>query len=208
MTRWTLRTFVLALIPLAMPAITLAAKVGDPAPAFSAKDTYGRTYRLSDLRDRWVVLEWHNQGCPYVRKHYDSGNMQRLQKTWTEKGVIWLTVISSAPGMQGHVTAEEANSYVKASKASPTAVLLDPSGELGHLYEALTTPHMYVINPRGVLIYNGAIDNAPSTELSDVADAVNYVSAALAEAMAGKPVAIPTSRPYGCSVKYAGPGKK
>jgi AhpC/TSA family len=207
MTRWTIRTFVLALIPLAMPAITLAAKVGEPAPAFSAKDTYGRTYRLADLRDRWVVLEWHNQGCPYVRKHYDSGNMQKLQKTWTEKGVIWLTVISSAPGMQGHVTTEEANSYVKTSKASPTAILLDPSGELGHLYEALTTPHMYVINPRGVLIYNGAIDNTPSTELSDVADAVNYVSAALAEAMAGKPVAIPTSRPYGCSVKYAGPGK-
>jgi hypothetical protein len=208
MTRWTIRTLVLALIPLAMPAIALAAKVGAPAPAFSARDTYGRTYKLSDLRDRWVVLEWHNQGCPYVRKHYDSGNMQKLQKTWTEKGVIWLTVISSAPGMQGHVTAEEANGYVKASKASPTAVLLDPSGELGHLYEALTTPHMYVINPKGVLIYNGAIDNRPSTELSDVAGAVDYVSAALAEAMAGKPVAIPTSRPYGCSVKYAAPGKK
>ncbi len=204
----TAQSCLIALMLVTAPAIALAAKVGDLAPQFTAKDTRGRIYRLADLKDRWVVLEWHNQGCPYVKKHYDSGNMQRLQQTWTAKGVVWLTVISSGPGMQGHVTAEEADAYVKAQKAEPTAVLLDPDGDLGHLYDALTTPHMFVINPRGVLIYNGAIDDKPSTDQSDVAGAFNFVSAALVEAMAGRPVSKPTSRPYGCSVKYASPGKK
>jgi hypothetical protein len=128
--------------------------------------------------------------------------MQRLQHEWTSKGVVWLTVVSSAPGKQGYVTAPEENSYVKQVSATPTAVLLDPDGTLGHLYDAKTTPHMFIINPQGVLIYNGAIDDKPTTDVADVNGAKNYVSTALDEAMSGRPVSIATSRPYGCSVKY------
>jgi hypothetical protein len=138
-----------------------------------------------------------------VRKHYGSGNMQRLQKEWTGKGVVWLTVISSAPGEQGYVTADQANAYFKEKNAAQTTVLLDAKGTIGHLYDARTTPHMFVIDPKGALIYNGAIDDKPTTDLADVPGATNYVSAALEEAMAGKPVTRQTSRPYGCSVKYA-----
>ena len=180
-----------------------AARVGQPAPAFTATDSNGHRHSLAQDRGKFVVLEWHNQGCPYVGKHYGSGNMQKLQKYWTGKGVIWLTVISSAPGEQGYVTAEQENDYVKKMNAAPTAVLLDPKGDLGHLYSARTTPQMFVINPQGELIYDGAIDNKPTTDQSDIAGATNYVTAALEQAMAGKPVAMATSRPYGCSVKYA-----
>jgi len=158
---------------------------------------------LAQYKGEFVVLEWTNQGCPYTRKHYDSGNMQKLQKYWTGKGVVWLTVISSAPGEQGYVTAAQENDYIKKMNAAPTAALLDPKGDLGHLYSAKTTPHMYIINPQGQLIYEGAIDNKPTTDRSDIAGATNYVTAALDEATAGKPVAVPSSRPYGCSVKYA-----
>jgi alkyl hydroperoxide reductase subunit AhpC len=190
-------------LALTVGALTIyAAKVGQPAPAFTATDTLGKVHALSALKGKWVVLEWHNNGCPYVKRHY-SGNMQKLQQEWTARGVVWLTVISSAPGMQGYVTPAEANAYAKAAKAAPTAILLDPKGDLGYLYEARTTPHMYVINPRGVLVYNGAIDNKPSTDPSDNETATNYVSAALREGTAGKPITTPTSRPYGCSVKYA-----
>jgi peroxiredoxin len=196
--------WVLALaLALVTVALTIhAAKVGDPAPAFTATDTKGKTHTLSALKGKWVVLEWHNNGCPYVKRHY-AGNMQKLQRDWTAKGVVWLTVISSAPGTQGYVTAAEAEAYAKEVKAAPTAILLDPKGDLGHLYEAKTTPHMYVINPQGVLVYNGAIDNKPSTNPADTATATNYVSAALTEGLAGKPITTSTSRPYGCSVKYA-----
>jgi peroxiredoxin len=180
-----------------------AARVGQAAPAFAATDSYGHQHSLAEYKGKFVVLEWTNQGCPYTRKHYESGNMQRLQKQWTGKGVIWLTVVSSAPGEQGYVTAEQENDYVKKMNAAPTAALLDPKGDLGHLYGAKTTPHMYVINPQGQLIYEGAIDNKPTPDQSDIAGASNYVTAALDEAMAGKPVAMATSRPYGCSVKYA-----
>ena len=148
-------------------------------------------------------LEWTNRGCPYTQKHYNSGNMQRLQREWTARGVIWLTVISSAPGKQGYVTATEENAYLKQVKAAPTAVLLDPAGALGHLYDAKTTPDIFIINPQGTLIYSGAIDDRPSTDVADVSGAKNYVSAALEEATSGKAVAAATSRPYGCSVKYA-----
>jgi len=150
-----------------------------------------------------VVLEWHNQGCPYTRKHYESGNMQNLQKEWTQKGVAWFTVISSAPGKQGYVTANQENAFISQVHAAPTAVLLDPEGKLGRLYDAKTTPHMFVIDPAGKLIYAGAIDNRPTTEAEDVRGADNYVSDALTAAMAGKPVATPHTRSYGCSVKYA-----
>jgi hypothetical protein len=181
-----------------------AARVGERAPDFSVTDTNGKTEKLSDYAGKFVVLEWSNRGCPYTQKHYGSGNMQRLQREWTQRGVIWLTVISSAPGKQGYVTAGEENSWLKQVNAAPTAVLLDPKGALGHLYDAKTTPQMFVINPQGTLIYGGAIDDKDTTDQADVARARNYVSQALGEATAGKPVSTPTSRPYGCSVKYPG----
>ena len=180
----------------------LAVKVGDPAPDFTATDSNDKTHHLAKYKGKYVVLEWHNQGCPYTRKHYESGNMQRLQREWTSKGVVWFTVISSAPGTQGYVDAREENEYVKKMNANPTAVLLDPDGSLGHLYAAKTTPHMYVIDPNGVLIYNGAIDDHPTPDQRDIPNSRNYVSAALQEAMSGKRVSDSTTRPYGCSVKY------
>jgi len=180
-----------------------AVKVGEPAPDFQAADSNGQMHKLSNERGKFVVLEWHNNGCPYTQKHYESGNMQRLQKEWTAKGVVWFTVISSAQGQQGYVTAQQENDYLNQMKASPTAALLDPQGEVGRLYSAKTTPHMFVINPAGALIYDGAIDDKATTEQADIAGAKNYVSQALEEAAAGKPVSTPTSRPYGCSVKYA-----
>ncbi len=185
-----------------LPKLMQAARVGDTAPDFTATASDGRTYHLSDYKGKFVVLEWHNNGCPYTRKHYESGNMQRLQKEWTARGVVWFTVISSAPNTQGYVTASEENGYLAKMQAAPTAALLDPSGPLGHLYGAKTTPHMFIINPQGQLIYDGAIDDRATTDLSDVNGATNYVTVALQEAMAGKPVSTPATRPYGCSVKY------
>jgi thioredoxin-related protein len=180
-----------------------ALRVGEPAPRFAATDSHGRQHSLAEYHGKFVVLEWHNQGCPYTKKHYDSGNMQKLQKYWTSKGIVWLTVISSAPGEQGYVTAEEENNYIQKINAAPTAVLLDPKGDLGHLYGAKTTPHLFVINSQGQLIYEGAIDDRPTTDLSDIAGATNYVTLALDQAMAGKPITITATRAYGCSVKYA-----
>jgi peroxiredoxin len=195
-------TFAVAL--LIAPIIVSALRVGEPAPGFSATASNGKTYRLSDSRGKFVVLEWHNNGCPYTRKHYDSGNMQRLQKEWTAKGVVWFTVISSAPGTQGYVTPEQENAYLAKMGATPTAALLDPNGEVGHLYDARTTPHMIIINPQGMVIYDGAIDDHATSDASDIPTSKNYVSAALGEALAGRPVSDPATRPYGCSVKYAG----
>ena len=195
---FTVIGFALIALPLAW-----AARVGDPAPDFTATDTNGKVHKLSEYQGKFVVLEWTNRGCPYTQKHYNSGNMQRLQREWTSRGVVWLTVISSAPGKQGYVTASEENAYLKQANAAPTAALLDPAGPLGHLYDAKTTPHIFIINPKGALIYNGAIDDRPTTDVSDVNGAKNYVSIALEEATSGKPVSNPTSRPYGCSVKYA-----
>jgi len=180
-----------------------AVRVGEAAPNFTATDSNGHPQSLAQYKGRYVVLEWHNQGCPYTKKHYESGNMQKLQKLWTGKGVIWFTVISSAPGEQGYVDAAQENEYVKRMNAAPTAVLLDPSGNLGHLYGAKTTPHMFVINPQGQVIYDGAIDDKSTSDAADISGATNYVTAALEESMAGKQVAVATSRPYGCSVKYA-----
>jgi hypothetical protein len=191
-----------ALVLCAVPALFAAAKVGDSAPDFTATASNGKTFRLADYRGKYVVLEWHNNGCPYVGKHYRSGNMQRLQKEWTAKGVIWFTILSSAPGQQGYVTAGEENSYLAKMQAAPTAALLDPSGDIGHLYDAKTSPQMVVINPQGVVIYDGAIDDKPTTDLSDVPGATNYVSLALEQSMAGKQVQTSATRPYGCSVKY------
>ena len=191
-----------ALVLCAVPVLFAAAKVGDSAPDFTATASNGKTFRLADYRGKYVVLEWHNNGCPYVGKHYRSGNMQRLQKEWTAKGVVWFTILSSAPGQQGYVTAGEENSYLAKMQAAPTAALLDPSGEIGHLYDAKTSPQMVVINPQGVVIYDGAIDDKPTTDLSDIQGATNYVSLALQQSMAGKEVQTSATRPYGCSVKY------
>lgn len=177
-------------------------RVGVQAPGFTATDSHGQEHTLAQYRGKYVVLEWHNRGCPYTHKHYVSGNMQDLQKEWTRKGVVWFTVISSAPGKQGYVTNAEENEYLVKMHADPTAVLMDPSGTLGRLYDARTTPEMYVIDPEGKLIYEGAIDNRPTPDVSDIKRADNYVSDALSEAMAGKPVATSYTRPYGCSVKY------
>jgi len=188
---------------LALITTALAVKVGSPAPGFTAVDVDGKQQKLSDFKGKYVVLEWHNQGCPYTRKHYESGNMQRLQKEWTAKGVVWLTVISSAPGTQGFVTPAQEKEYLTQMKAVPTDVLLDSAGTLGRLYDAKTTPHMFVIDPGGTLIYQGAIDDKPSSNQADVAGAKNYVDAALTSSLAGKPVNDAATPPYGCSVKYA-----
>jgi peroxiredoxin len=194
-----------------LPALALficlsayAVRVGDPAPEFTGTDSHGQTHKLSEYKGRFVVLEWTNNGCPYTRKHYDSGNMQSLQKQWTAKGVVWLTILSSAPGEQGYMTASQENAYIGKVHADPTAAILDPQGAIGHLYAAKTTPHMFVIDPSGKLIYDGAIDDHATTEASDIPSSKNYVSAALTEAMGGQAVATAYTRPYGCSVKYSG----
>jgi peroxiredoxin len=183
-----------------------SARVGGPAPDFSATDSYGRSQKLSDQKGKIVVLEWTNHGCPFVGKHYGSGNMQALQKKYTAQGVVWFTVVSSALGTQGYVSPAEANRDTERRGAAPTAVLLDPTGALGHLYGAQATPHMYVIDPQGQLVYMGAIDDAPSTDPSDIARAKNYVAAAIEEVSAGKRVTVPVTKAYGCSVKYASDG--
>jgi peroxiredoxin len=180
-----------------------AAVVGDPAPDFTLTDTNGQSHSLESLRGRTVVLEWWNYECPFVGKHYGSGNMQKLQKAWTAKGVVWLTVSSSAPRKQGYVDAQKANAWMKEKGGAPTAVLLDHDGKVGRAYGAKTTPHMFVIDAKGTVVYAGGIDDKPSTDLADVATAKNFVSAALAEVTAGKRVTMAISQPYGCSVKYA-----
>ena len=180
-----------------------AAVVGEPAPAFTLTDTNGRTHSLADLEGKTVVLEWWNCECPFVGKHYGSGNMQKLQKEWTARGVVWLTISSSAQGKQGYVDAARANAWMKERGGAPTAVLLDHDGKVGRAYGAKTTPHMFVIDGKGTLVYAGGIDDKPSTDQADIATAKNFVSAALAEVLAGKAVTTATSQPYGCSVKYA-----
>jgi len=180
----------------------LAVKVGDPAPDFQGADSNGQTRKLSDYKGKYVVLEWHNNGCPFTRKHYESGNMQNLQKQWTAKGVVWFTVISSAPGHQGYVTAPEENAYLSKMNAVPTAAILDPSGAIGHLFSAKTTPQIVIIDPGGKVVYDGAIDDRPTPDVSDIPGARNYVNAALTELMSGKNVTDPATRSYGCSIKY------
>ena len=194
MTRFVRCILGISLLLVAEP-LAWAVRVGLPAPDFTATDTYGKSHKLSEYKGNFVVLEWHNRDCPYTHKHYASGNMQKLQKEWTGKGVVWFTVISSALGKQGYVTANDENAYVKQVGASPTAVLLDPKGDLGRLYDAKTTPQMFIINRDGNLIYDGAIDSKPTSDQADIAKATNYVQAALAEATAGKSVATPVSRP-------------
>ncbi len=184
------------------PRLTAQAVVGQAAPAFSVADTQGQTQALDQYKGKWVVLEWTNHECPFVKKHYGAGNMQKLQKDYAGKGVAWLTVISSAAGKQGHLTPAQADQLTKERGAAPRAVLLDPAGTMGRAYGAKTTPHMYVIDPSGKLVYAGAIDDTPSTDPADIPRSRNYLSEALDAALAGKPVPTATSTPYGCSVKY------
>jgi AhpC/TSA family len=197
--RRTLLSVILTTITL--PAFAVAP--GSPAPDFKATDSTGSQQTLSQYHGKYIVLEWANQGCPYDRKHYLSGSMEALQKQWTAKGVVWLSVISSAPGEQGYVTPAEENTYLKTMHAAPTAAILDPDGSIGRLYAAKTTPHIFVIDPTGKLIYQGAIDDKPTTDQEDLKGARNYLSETLTEAMSGKPIQVASTRPYGCNVKYA-----
>lgn len=178
------------------------AKIGAPALPFALIDATGQRRALADFHGKFVVLEWFNNDCPFVGKHYGSGNMQRLQATYAAKGVAWLTIISSAPGKQGHVSLEEARAIIAKRKARQTALLLDSDGAVGRLYGAKTTPHMFIIDPQGRVIYAGAIDDHPSTNPDDVPQATNYVQRALDEALNGHPVSMPETTSYGCSVKY------
>ncbi|BAZ13003.1 hypothetical protein NIES4071_48370 [Calothrix sp. NIES-4071] len=189
--------------PVSQSTETNAVRVGAPAPAFTAVDSNGKTHNLSDFKGKTVVLEWTNHECPFVKKHYESGNMQALQKEKTGKGVVWLSVISSAPGQQGNVTPQKASELTKSRNASPTAVLIDADGKVGKLYQARTTPHMYVIDKNGILQYTGAIDDNSSKNPQDAKTANNYVRAAVDSVLKGEPVKTSTTQPYGCSVKYA-----
>jgi hypothetical protein len=190
-------------------SVSAAAASGDPepqigqsAPPFTALDSEGKTHRLSDFRGKTVVLEWTNADCPYTRKHYSSGNMQRLQSLALERGVVWLSVISSAPGKQGYLEGPEADALSRSRHAVPSAVLLDPSGTLGRLYHAKTTPHMYVIDRNGVLQYMGGIDSIATADVADIPKAEPYFKEAMLAVIDGQPVTHPVSTPYGCSVKY------
>lgn len=179
----------------------LAAENGKPAPDFTLPGLKNEV-SLKDLKGKTVVLEWLNHGCPFVRKHYDSGNMQSLQKKYTAKGVVWLSIVSSAPGSQGYVDAAGALKEKQQYKSEASDILRDPSGEVGKKYGAKTTPHMYIINSEGILVYQGAIDNKPDADQASIKTAKNFVADALDEVLAGKKVSAASTKAYGCSVKY------
>jgi len=176
--------------------------VGTTAPDFSLTDSKGKTQSVSQYKGKYVVLEWFNPDCPFVKKHYGSGNMQKLQEEFTAKGVTWLTIDSSAPGLEGNLTAEQAEKKIAEWKTKQTALVLDPDGKAGRTYGAKNTPHMFVINPEGKIIYEGAIDSKATPSPSDIAGSTNYVKVALEESLAGKTVSNANTKPYGCSVKY------
>lgn len=192
----------LAAALLLAPTAHAAAIVGQPAPDFTLADSRGAQHALSSYKGKFVVLEWINYDCPFVGKHYGSGHMQMLQKTYTGKGVVWLTINSSAPGKHGNFTPSEIDSRSQERGAAFSAYLLDSNGAVGRQYGAKTTPQMFVIDPNGTLLYGGGIDDKPSTDLADIKTARNFVQLALDEALSGKPVTLKTSTPYGCSVKY------
>ncbi len=177
-------------------------KVGTAAPDFSLADANGKTHSVSENKGKFVVLEWFNPECPFVKKHYSSGNMQKLQQEYSKKGVVWMSIDSSASDKEGSMTPEEASKQSAEWKMGSTTLLLDPSGKAGQAYGAKNTPHMFVINPEGKIVYEGAIDNKATVNVADIPTATNYVKAALDQAMSGKPVTTANTRPYGCSVKY------
>src|SRR4051812_15177299 len=176
--------------------------VGSKAPDFAAPDTTGKTKSLGDYKGKFIVLEWFNPECPFVKKHYGSGNMQKLQEEYTGKGVVWLTIDSSAPGTEGHISGEQAEKIIGSWKSHQTALLLDQDGKVGRAYGAKNTPHMFVINPEGKVVYEGAIDSKRTPNPADIPSSTNYVKQALDEALSGKSVSNATTQPYGCSVKY------
>ena len=194
----------LLVLGLGLPrAVHAQATVGESAPAFTLSDTDGDKHSLSDFEGKYVVLEWLNFECPFVGKHYGTGNMQQLQQTYTKKDVVWLSIVSSAEGKQGYYPPEEMTAQKNKHDAHMSAILMDPSGDVGRTYGATVTPHMYVINPEGTLIYKGGIDDKPTTDEADVKGATNYVDNALTQAMNGKEVDPKTASPYGCTIKYA-----
>src|ERR1700736_130381 len=176
--------------------------VGSAAPEFSLPDAKGQPHSLADYKGKYVVLEWFNPECPFVKKHYGGGNMQKLQEQYTGKGVVWLTIDSNAPGTEGNLSPEQAEKVASAWKTKQTALLLDPEGKAGRAYGAKNTPNMVIISPEGKIVYEGAIDSKASPNPADIPRSTNYVKAALDESLAGKPVSNPTTKPYGCSVKY------
>ncbi|MGH8616468.1 MAG: thioredoxin family protein [Burkholderiales bacterium] len=190
------------LLAAASATATAAPVIGQPAPDFTVPDAAGTPVKLSEFRGKTVVLEWTNPGCPFVAKHYDSGNMQGLQKTWGGKDVVWLSISSTNPRSSDYQKPDQLAALWKKQGAAPRALLMDDDGKVGRLYSARTTPHMYVIDPKGTLVYAGGIDDKRTTNVADVKTAKNYVTAALTEVTAGKPVSTATATPYGCSVKY------
>jgi peroxiredoxin len=194
--------FAFLFIFVATPAPAGSARVDESAPDFTLTDSQGKSHSLSDFKGKWVVLEWVNFGCPFVRKHYDSGNMQGLQKAYTARNVVWLSICSSAPGKQGYYDGDELTSQLKEEESAATAYLIDAAGTVGKVYDAKTTPHIYIIDPEGVLVYAGGIDNIASTDKDDLKKATNYVRTTLDAGMNGKSITVKSSRPYGCSVKY------
>ena len=196
------QTMLLSLLAAISLTTHAAVNVGQPAPDFTGADSNGKQHSLSQYKGKTVVLEWTNHDCPYVKKHYNSGNMQALQKDATANGIVWLSIISSRPGKQGHVSGKQANELTASRNASPTAVILDESSEIGLLYGAKTTPHMYIVDKSGQLVYMGGIDNTPSKDEDDIPKSKNYVRTALDEMAAGQAIKESITRPYGCSVKY------
>jgi hypothetical protein len=196
------RTLIAASLLAAITAAQATATVGQPAPDFTLKDAAGKTVRLSDFRGKHVVLEWTNPGCPFVQKHYDSGNMPATQKDATAKGAVWLTINSTARSSGDYLEPAKLVAWKKERESQPSAVLMDEEGTTGKAYGARTTPHLYIVNPQGQLVYAGGIDSIASTRLADIDKATNYVRQGLDEALAGKPLSAPVTRAYGCSIKY------
>ncbi|MCJ0761641.1 thioredoxin family protein [Variovorax terrae] len=186
----------------AAPAAFAAAALGQPAPDFSLKDTAGKTVRLADFRGRYVVLEWTNPGCPFVQKHYNSGNIPATQKDATARGVAWLSINSTETASGDYLEPARLAAWYQARQSAQTAVLMDEEGTVGHAYGARTTPHLYIVNPQGVLVYAGGIDSIASARVDDLKTATNYVRQGLDEALAGKAISQAATRPYGCSIKY------
>ena len=196
----------LLITTLALAAVSLAlgqeARIGGDAPLFTLNDADGKSHNLADYKGKFVVLEWFNEGCPFVKKHYTSGHMQKLQQEYADKNVVWFSISSSAPGKEGHMTSEQAQHTAAEWKMDSTKILLDQDAKVARMYAAKSTPHLFVIDPQGKLIYHGAIDNKPTGNTADLANAQNYVKLALDSAMGGKPVATAITRPYGCALKY------